>query len=156
MEPTLRSETSAFILQTLGKFPKEHRLHSKHGESLKTTSWLDVLTNIHQTCVVYCNIFNVLYKKVCYFLSYGFFFVTEQGVISILFILAIIVVGHDKATKTTKLSVKLHPCKGAKCYLIEMHRHNLFVGLNNTTCVRTCFDFVWMCDIGYVYLIVFI
>ena len=26
MEPTLSSETSAFILQTLGKFPKEHRL----------------------------------------------------------------------------------------------------------------------------------
>jgi hypothetical protein len=22
----------------LGKFPKEHRLHSKHGESLKTTT----------------------------------------------------------------------------------------------------------------------
>ena len=31
------SETSAFILQMPGKFPKEHRLHSKHGESLKTT-----------------------------------------------------------------------------------------------------------------------
>jgi len=37
MEPTLSSETSAFKLQTPGKFPKEHRLHSKHGESLKTT-----------------------------------------------------------------------------------------------------------------------
>ena len=37
MEPTLSSETSAFILQTPGKFPKKHRLHSKHGESLKTT-----------------------------------------------------------------------------------------------------------------------
>ena len=37
MEPTLSSETSVFILQTPGKFPKEHRLHSKHGESLKTT-----------------------------------------------------------------------------------------------------------------------
>ena len=36
-EPTLSSETSAFILQTPGKFPKDHRLHSKHGESLKTT-----------------------------------------------------------------------------------------------------------------------
>ena len=32
-----RSGTSAFIMQTSGKFPKEHRLHSKHGESLKTT-----------------------------------------------------------------------------------------------------------------------
>ena len=38
MESTLSSETSAFILQTPGKFPKEHRLHSKHGESLKTTN----------------------------------------------------------------------------------------------------------------------
>ena len=37
MEPTLSSETSAFILRTPGKFPKEHRLHSEHGESLKTT-----------------------------------------------------------------------------------------------------------------------
>jgi hypothetical protein len=37
VEPTLISETSAFKLQTPGKFPKEHRLHSKHGESLKTT-----------------------------------------------------------------------------------------------------------------------
>jgi len=37
MEPTVSSETSALILQTPGKFPKEHRLHSKHGESLKTT-----------------------------------------------------------------------------------------------------------------------
>ena len=35
MEPTLSSETSAFILRTPGKFPKEHRLHSEHGESLK-------------------------------------------------------------------------------------------------------------------------
>jgi len=27
MEPTLSSETSAFILRAPGKFPKEHRLH---------------------------------------------------------------------------------------------------------------------------------
>ena len=38
MELTLSSETSAFILRTPGKFPKEHRLHSEHGESLKTTT----------------------------------------------------------------------------------------------------------------------
>jgi hypothetical protein len=37
MEPTLSSEASAFIIRTPGKFPKEHRLHSEHGESLKTT-----------------------------------------------------------------------------------------------------------------------
>jgi hypothetical protein len=63
-------------------------------------------------------------------------------VVPILFILAIIVVGHDNATKSTRLSVKLHPCDGAKGYLIEMPRHSLFVGLNSTTCVRTCFDAV--------------
>ena len=28
----------SFILRTPGKFPKEHRLHSEHGESLKTTN----------------------------------------------------------------------------------------------------------------------
>ena len=32
-----RGNSRAFILQTPGKFPKEHRLHSKHGESQKTT-----------------------------------------------------------------------------------------------------------------------
>jgi len=36
----LSSETSAFILQTPEKFPKEHRLHSKHGEILKTTKYI--------------------------------------------------------------------------------------------------------------------
>ena len=46
MEPTLSSETSAFKLQTPGKFPKEHRLHSKHGESLKTTI-INLTENIH-------------------------------------------------------------------------------------------------------------
>jgi len=35
MELTLSSETSAFILRTPGKFPKEHRLHSEHGEKSK-------------------------------------------------------------------------------------------------------------------------
>jgi len=37
MEPTQSSETSAYILRTPGKFPKEYLLHSEHGESLKTT-----------------------------------------------------------------------------------------------------------------------
>ena len=46
MEQTLSSETSAFKLQTPGKFPKEHRLHSKHGESLKTT-----ISNMPAKCV---------------------------------------------------------------------------------------------------------
>jgi hypothetical protein len=90
--------------------------------------------NIHQTCVPYCNFVSVLFKKVCNFLSCGILFVTEQDVVSILFILAIIMVGHDNTTKTTKLSVKLYPCDGAKCYLIEMPSHSRFVGLNNTFC----------------------
>jgi hypothetical protein len=66
-------------------------------------------------------------------------FVTEQSVVLILFLLAIIMVGHDNATETTKLSVKLLPRDGEMGYLIEMPRHSLFVGLNNITCVRTCF-----------------
>ena len=37
MGPTLSPETSAFKLQTPGKFPEEYKLHSEHGESLKTT-----------------------------------------------------------------------------------------------------------------------
>jgi len=32
----LSPETSAFKLQTPGKFPEEYKLHSEHGESLKT------------------------------------------------------------------------------------------------------------------------
>ena len=67
---------------------------------------------------------------------------TEQGAVSILFTLALIMVGHDNAIKITKLSVKLHPCDGANGYLIEMPRHSLFVGLNNTACVRICCDAV--------------
>ena len=46
MEPTVSSEMSAFILRTPGKFPKEHRLHSEHSESLKTTIYI---IYIHQT-----------------------------------------------------------------------------------------------------------
>ena len=37
MEPTLSSETSAFILRTPGKFPKEHRLESKPLIALQPT-----------------------------------------------------------------------------------------------------------------------
>ena len=33
----MSTETSAFKLQTPGKFPEEYELHSEHGESLKTT-----------------------------------------------------------------------------------------------------------------------
>jgi len=34
----LSPETSAFKLQTPGKFPEEYKLHSEHGESLKTAA----------------------------------------------------------------------------------------------------------------------
>jgi hypothetical protein len=37
MGPTMSPETSAFKPQTPGKFPEEYKLHSEHGESLKTT-----------------------------------------------------------------------------------------------------------------------
>jgi hypothetical protein len=37
MEPTLSSETSAYNIQTPGKFPEDDTLQSQHGESLKTT-----------------------------------------------------------------------------------------------------------------------
>ena len=30
------SETSAYIIQTPGKYPKENVIHSEHGESLKS------------------------------------------------------------------------------------------------------------------------
>jgi len=36
MGPTLSPETSAFKVQTPGKFPEECKLHSEHGECLKT------------------------------------------------------------------------------------------------------------------------
>jgi hypothetical protein len=36
MEPTEGSETSAFKIQTPGKYPKEYIPHLQHGESLKT------------------------------------------------------------------------------------------------------------------------
>jgi len=35
----LSPETSAFKLQTPGKFPEEYKLHSEHGESLKTVNY---------------------------------------------------------------------------------------------------------------------
>jgi len=44
MGPTLSPETSAFKLQTPGKFPEEYKLHFEHGESLKTTTFYDVRT----------------------------------------------------------------------------------------------------------------
>jgi len=67
----LSSETSAFILRTPGKFPKEHRLHSENGESLKTIKmcyfaillqqdsvWLFIVTRAigwNKYCTVYTN-----------------------------------------------------------------------------------------------------
>ena len=49
MGPTLSPETSAFKLQTPGKFPEEYKLHSEHGESLKTT--IEDKICIIKTCV---------------------------------------------------------------------------------------------------------
>jgi hypothetical protein len=38
MEPIEGSETSAYIYQTPGNYPKENLLYSEHGESLKSRS----------------------------------------------------------------------------------------------------------------------
>ena len=56
---------SAFILQMPGKFPKEHRLHSKQGESLKTTSVIvklgDVKVGVVNTVgMIYIRIINAV------------------------------------------------------------------------------------------------
>ena len=57
MGPTLSPETSAFKLQTPGKFPEEYKLHSEHGESLKTTILEGTVTHrlnsfIHQNHIL--------------------------------------------------------------------------------------------------------
>jgi hypothetical protein len=43
MEPTECSETSAFNIQTPGKYPEENIPYLQHGESLKTTIKVKVL-----------------------------------------------------------------------------------------------------------------
>jgi hypothetical protein len=40
MELTECSETSAFNIQTAGKYPEGNIPYLQHGESLKTTSWV--------------------------------------------------------------------------------------------------------------------
>jgi hypothetical protein len=102
------------------------------------TCLLKVLTNIYQTCVRYFNIISIFIKEICYFLFVAIF-MTEHIVVFTLFLLAIIIVADDDATSTTKLSVRLCPCDGAMGDLIEMPRHSLFVGLNNTTCAWDMF-----------------
>ena len=52
MGPTLSPETSAFKLQTPGKFPEEYKLHSEHGESLKTTVHHNVIHSFQQRLFV--------------------------------------------------------------------------------------------------------
>ena len=53
MGPTLSPETSAFKLQTPGKFPEEYELHSEHGESLKTSLFLASADNIRSYSTLY-------------------------------------------------------------------------------------------------------
>ena len=48
MEQTECSETSAYIIQTPGKYPKENIIHSEHGESLKSR----MLTDLYQISAV--------------------------------------------------------------------------------------------------------
>jgi hypothetical protein len=42
MEPTEGSETSAFKIQTPGKYPEEYLPHLQHGGSLKTMIFLSM------------------------------------------------------------------------------------------------------------------
>ena len=57
MGPTLSPETSAFKLQTPGKFPEEYKLHSEHGESLKTTKTISVHCPVDESFVVPISLF---------------------------------------------------------------------------------------------------
>jgi len=53
MGPTLSPETSAFKLQMPGKFPEEYKLHSEHGESLKTTYLYNFVQRLKQRAYLY-------------------------------------------------------------------------------------------------------
>jgi len=44
MEQIECSETSAYIIQTPGNYPKENKIYSEHGESLKSRIWFEVFT----------------------------------------------------------------------------------------------------------------
>jgi hypothetical protein len=49
MEPIEGSETSAYIYQTPGNYPKENLLYSEHGESLKSRRFIiDILLVVVQ------------------------------------------------------------------------------------------------------------
>jgi hypothetical protein len=50
MEQIECSETSAIVNQTPGNHPKEDILYSKHGESLKSRSSIDININHKLTC----------------------------------------------------------------------------------------------------------
>jgi hypothetical protein len=56
MEPTEGSETSAFKIQTPGKYPKEYLPHLQHGESLKTKSYRDIGMRKSSVFVVPCTV----------------------------------------------------------------------------------------------------
>jgi hypothetical protein len=51
MEPTEGSETSAFKIQTPGKYPKEYLPHLQHGESLKTTIREYLFQSLFRVCI---------------------------------------------------------------------------------------------------------
>jgi hypothetical protein len=58
MEPTECSETSAFNIQTPGKYPEESTSYLQHGESLKTTKkkvqGLEDSDDVHCSRLVQC------------------------------------------------------------------------------------------------------
>ena len=71
MGPTLSPETSAFKLQTPGKFPEEYKVHSEHGESLKTTRHDEVNS-------FFFSVLRKLLKRVKPYSSRSFVFMTRS------------------------------------------------------------------------------
>jgi hypothetical protein len=52
MEPIEGSETSAYIYQTPGNYPKENLLYSEHGESLKSRITTTVCVTTKKSAVL--------------------------------------------------------------------------------------------------------
>ena len=118
MEPTLSSETSAFILRTPGKFPKEHRLHSEHGESLKTTMRL----RVYMFYIVYLySIVQVLVLMA--FNNYSVIYATQQDV-------------QEKKTNFVVSQKATAPCAGKAQFGIFTLIRKLLGKATNKSCLN--------------------
>jgi hypothetical protein len=72
MEQIECSETSAFILQPLGNYPKESIQHIEHSESLKSRTIL-LSTNRYHCCYCYCYYY-YYYCCCCYYYYYYYYY----------------------------------------------------------------------------------